>query len=277
MYVSRTLERNGLIERDQDNTYLDLDGLEQDGISELQSHSISYRIAIGPRKGQKALTLQTLQAQPPTDVASGLVGKVTGFSLHAGVAAKAHERSKVERLCRYITRPPIAEARLSLTENGKIRYELKTPYRDGTTHIIFEPLDFIARLAALVPKPRVNLTRFHGVYAPNCKLRSVITSGGKTKSSNIKKKKINDDQSDVSRRAGMTWAQRLKRVFNIDISVCNQCGSRVKVISCIEDPDAISKILTALKNKEAVEGKQKAITGLPNSRAPPQMDLFKTS
>jgi len=38
---------------------------------------------------------------------------------------------------------------------------VKTSYRDGTTHVIFEPLDFIARLAALVPKPRVNLTRFH--------------------------------------------------------------------------------------------------------------------
>ena len=75
----------------------------------------------------------------------------------------------------------------------------------------------------------------------------------------------------------MTWAQRLKRVFNIDISICNQCGSRVKVIACIEDPDAISKILTALKNKEVAEEKQTVTTGLPNSRAPPQMDLFKTS
>ena len=54
-----------------------------------------------------------------------------------------------------------------MTSNGNVRYQLKTPYRDGTTHVIFEPLDFIARLAALVPKPRVNLTRFHGVFAPN--------------------------------------------------------------------------------------------------------------
>jgi len=44
---------------------------------------------------------------------------------------------------------------------------LKTPYRDGTTHVIFDPLDFIARLAALVPKPRVNLARFHGVFSPS--------------------------------------------------------------------------------------------------------------
>ena len=92
---------------------------------------------------------------------------VAGFSLHAGVAAKAHQRQKLERLCRYISRPPVSEQRLSLTPHGNVRYQLKTPYRDGTTHVIFEPLDFIARLAALVPKPRVNLTRFHGVFAPN--------------------------------------------------------------------------------------------------------------
>jgi len=64
----------------------------------------------------------------------------------------------------------------TVTSHGKVRYELKTPYRDGTTHVIFEPLDFISRLAALVPKPRVNLTRFHGVFAPNNKYRGQITA-----------------------------------------------------------------------------------------------------
>jgi len=62
--------------------------------------------------------------------------KVAGFSLHAGVAARAHERKKSERLCRYIARPAVSEKRLSLLRNGKVRDELKTPYRDGTTHVI---------------------------------------------------------------------------------------------------------------------------------------------
>jgi hypothetical protein len=67
-----------------------------------------------------------------------------------------------------LSRPAVSEKRFSLTSNGdvRVRYQLKTPCRDGTTHVIFEPLDFIARLAALVPKPRVNLTRFQGVFAP---------------------------------------------------------------------------------------------------------------
>ena len=105
----------------------------------------------------------------PEDKALGQAG---GFSLHAGVAAGAKERRKLERLCRYISRPALARTRLSLTPSGKVRYHFKTPWRDGTTHVVFEPLDFIARLAALVPKPRVNLTRFHGVFAPNSRYRA---------------------------------------------------------------------------------------------------------
>ncbi len=75
------------------------------------------------------------------------MAQAAGFLLHAGVLAAAHEREKLERLCRYIARTPVALERLSLTPQGNIRYALKTPYRDGTTHVIFEPLDFLARLA----------------------------------------------------------------------------------------------------------------------------------
>ena len=85
---------------------------------------------------------------------------MAGFSLHAGVAARADQRQKFERLCRCISRPAIAEQRLSLTPNRRVRYQLQTPYRDGTTYVIFEPLDSIARLAALVPKPLLHLTTF---------------------------------------------------------------------------------------------------------------------
>ena len=91
------------------------------------------------------------------------------------MAARTYELKKLERLCRYISCPAVSEIRLSLTPNGNIRYQLKTPYRDDTTHVIFEPLELIARLAALVPKLRVSLTRFHGVFAPNSKQRALVT------------------------------------------------------------------------------------------------------
>ncbi len=72
-----------------------------------------------------------------------------GFSINAAVGCEARERGKLERVCRYMARPPIAEQRLSVDGDGLVVYELKHPFSDGTTHVLFEPDDFIARLAAL--------------------------------------------------------------------------------------------------------------------------------
>jgi len=100
----------------------------------------------GAHQGQKAFTLQTL-APCGEDVDDDRLAKAGGFSLHCGVAAAAHQRDKRERLCRCIARPAIANERMELTRQGDVRYRLKTPYRDGTTHVVFTPLDFMARLA----------------------------------------------------------------------------------------------------------------------------------
>jgi len=261
--VGRFLQRQGLLESDAENRYVSADAVDDESMAHLQGHSITYRIAVGPYQGRKVFTLRTLPACDPDD--PGTVGKTAGFSLHAGVAAKALERDKLERLCRYITRPAVSEKRLSLTAHGKVRYELKTPYRDGTTHVIFEPLDFIARLAALVPKPRVNLTRFHGVFAPNSAHRSQVTPARRGRGNTHKAPAEEEQTTPGERHAAMSWAQRLKRVFNIDIQTCSACGGAVKVIACIQDPAVIDKILTHLKEKVVPV----AADPLPQSRAPP--------
>lgn len=265
--VGRFLERQGLLERDAENSYLAGNAVDEDPMAQLLGHSTTYRIAVGPQAGRKVFTLQTLPGEPE-DQFGDTPGLVAGFSLHAGVAAKAHQRDKLERLCRYISRPAISEKRLSLTRGGNVRYQLKTPYKDGTTHVIFEPLDFIARLAALVPKPRVNLTRFHGVFAPNSKHRALVTPAKRGKGN---KAEVSDEPPTLAeRRASMTWAQGLKRVFNIDIETCRECGGAVKVNACIEDPVVIKKILAHLKEKVAPV----PMGLLPESRAPPQAELF---
>ena len=127
-------------------------------------------------------------------------------------------------------------------------YTLKTPYRDGTTQVAFEPVDIIARLAALVPKPRVNLTRYHGVLAPNHRWRGLVTPARRGKG--IKSISNAEVRTPAERHAAMTWAQRLKRVFSIDIEVCGRCCGSVRVIACIEDQDVINRILTYLRQKE---------------------------
>jgi hypothetical protein len=90
------------------------------------------------------------------------------------VRCRAHQRTQLGRLCRYITRPAIANQRLQRNPAGQVVLQIKSPWRDGTTHIVMSPLEFMQRLAALVPRPRLNLIRFHGVLAPHAKLRAQI-------------------------------------------------------------------------------------------------------
>ena len=162
------------------------------------------------------------------DLAYNEAGKVGGFSLHAGVAARADQRDKLERLCRYICRPAVSERRLSLTSNGNVRYELKTPYRDGTTHVVFEPLDFMAKLAALVPPPRANLTRFHGVFAPNSRYRARVVPGRQVQ--HKEQDNPGEEVTPAERRASMTWAQRLKQWDGLLLPPNRHLGARLEVV-----------------------------------------------
>ncbi|HII4308511.1 TPA: transposase [Vibrio parahaemolyticus] len=268
--IARCMEKRGILERDAENTWLTLEEGEDDTLTQLHGASVTYRIAVGPQQGRKVFTLQTLPGREDKADSSSRVANHAGFSLHAGVMAEAHQRDKLERLCRYISRPAVSEKRLALTANGQVRYELKTPYRNGTTHVIFEPLDFIAKLAALVPKPRVNLTRFHGVFAPNSKHRVQVTPAKRGKKPDKSEGLDTNwrDKSPAERHRAMTWMQRLKRVFNIDIEVCEHCGGHVKVIASIEDPKVIEQILKHLKQKTAKANAAKQ-RELPPERAPP--------
>ena len=158
----------------------------------------------------------------------------------AAVACTAGQRSKLERLARYVTRPAIALERLSVDATGRVVLELTHPFRDGTTHMVFSPQDWLARLAALVPRPRAHLTRYHGVFAPNCRLRArVVPSPDRAARTRHRCKHrdaathpstpaLNDDGLPM---APMTWAERLQRVFRIDITTCPECGGRLRWIA----------------------------------------------
>lgn len=155
--------------------------------------------------------------------------------------------------------------RLALTPSGQVRYALKTPYRDGTTHIVLEPLDLMARLAALVPPPRMQLTRFHGVFAPHSKLRAAVTPAHR----GVGSKGQGDQATDppiTPRDVAMTWAQRLKRVFGVEINPCARCGGKLKVIASIEEPQVIARILAHLEKTAADPHQAELPLG---ARAPP--------
>ena len=121
--------------------------------------------------------------------------------------------------------------------------------------------------SALVPRPRINLIRFHGVFMPN--KQAPPTQRGKQPA---KAESADNDWLDKSleeRHRGMTWMQRFKRAFSIDMEVCECCGGQVKVVASIEGPAVIAHILKHLKHKAAsARPTNKPIQ--PPERGPPQ-------
>ncbi len=99
---------------------------------------------------------------------------VDGFSVHANVSLPAHQRAKLENLCRYMLRPPLAVERLERLASGRLAYRMKTPWRDGTTHVTMSDGELVEKLAALVPAPRFHLVRYFGILASAAKQRSSI-------------------------------------------------------------------------------------------------------
>jgi hypothetical protein len=266
--LTRYLERQKIIVKDCDQDF-QLEIPEEDTFSRLQASSVTYRFATGPSNGKKAMVLRSV---PDGDhnAKSGLVVKNSGFSLHAGVATFAHERDKLERICRYIARPAVSEERLSTNVRGEVIYKLKKPWDDGTTAIKMTPMELMERLAALVPRPRIHLTRFHGVLGPHYKYRKQIVPRKKEEPSLVAVATDGGMDKTPAAAKRMSWARLLKRVFNIDIEVCPKCQGKIRIIAAIEDTKVIKKILDHL-------GLPSAPPSLHPARGPPisdQGDMF---
>jgi hypothetical protein len=119
-------------------------------------------VATGPRAGRRVVKVGNAVDLEDLAVSAGpRCAAISGFSVHANVCVPAHDRMRLERLARYAGRPPVATGRLSLLPDGRLLYRLKRRWRDGTSHVIFEPLELVEKLAALVPPPRFNLVRYY--------------------------------------------------------------------------------------------------------------------
>ncbi len=135
----------------------------------------------------------------------------------------------LERLARYAGRPPLATERLSRLPNGRLLYRLKRRWPDGTSHMIFEPLDFVAKLAALVPPPRFNSVRYHGVLAPSAGWRPLVVPSDLESTHPLPHSQCGaaklvtdlEPQQITKRRArNYSWAQLMRRVFAVDVLEC---------------------------------------------------------
>ena len=247
--ITRTMKlltRRGVLVEEEGSTYMadnDGDSDEARTLRPLHAAACTYRIAFGPRAGQKVLTVQGAMPRD-ADFKQHLCADIDGFSLHAAVRCAADDRQALEQLCRYITRPALANERVQTNAAGQVVLKLKTPWRDGTTHLIMSPLEFMQRLAALVPRPRLHLIRFHGVLAPNAKLRALVVP----QEPEAPEAKPADCEANCAhhRPVRLSWAKLLKRVFDFDLEHCPNCGGELKIIAAILEAPVIEKILTHL-------------------------------
>jgi hypothetical protein len=182
---------------------------------------------------------------------AALCADLDGFSLYAAVRVEAHDRKRLEQLCRYITRPALSDERVELNAAGQVELKLKTPWRDGTTHIVMGSLQFMQRLAALVRRPRLHLIRFHGALAPNAKPRPLVVPQGPPAQARAATEATAAAECEVetiqARPRRISWARLLKRVFDIDMQHCPNCGAgELKIIAAILERPVIEKILSHL-------------------------------
>ena len=110
---------------------------------------------------------------------------------------------------------------------GQVALKLKTAWHDGTTHIVMSPLEFMQRLAALVPRPRLHLIRFHGVLAPNAKLRALVVPAGADEDVAASEPAAAEPACAHHNPVRISWARLLKRVFEIDLEHCPNCGGEL--------------------------------------------------
>ncbi len=167
------LQRRGLLEEGNVDPLWE----EEPLLATITAASVQGQVATGDRAGQR---VRRRLIDPEEGVRSGpLCFASRGFSLHAATGVEAADRAQLERLCRYVIRPPLAAGRLQILDAEQVVFSLKSVWSDGTYQIVLSPEELLEKLAALVPPPRLNLLRYHGVLAPNAADRAQIVPGPK--------------------------------------------------------------------------------------------------
>jgi len=184
----------------------------------------------------------------------GLCDSADGFSLHAARVVRADDRDGLEALLRYGLRAPFSNERLSLDPDGRVRLRLLRPKADGRSDVVLEPTAFLRRVAVLVPRPFVNMVRYHGVLANRSRFRPLLPKPPRPAIAGPPappQAPVADGPppscppaADRPRR--LSWASLLRRVLDVDALACPKCGTPMLVLAFITDPAVVQRILRHL-------------------------------
>jgi hypothetical protein len=186
---------------------------------------------------------------PAPDWAGKLKARVDGFDLECTTVVRGEDRERIEHLCKYLLRPPLADRRLRLLHGGRVALELKSAWSDGTKWLTFDADTFLERLASLVPKKREHTILYRGVLAAHSARRA----------------KVVPRDVERPRPKNQTWAECMKHGLDIDVLAC-PCGHRMKLVAVIFEKKSLARMLAAHRLPNHIAPTAPA-------RAPPQMDL----
>lgn len=171
--------------------------------------------------------------------------QANGFSMHANVFIDSGNRDKLERLIKYTARPPLKEESLSLNRDGDVVLKMKKKWRDGTSHIVYSPLEFLEKLVALIPPFRSHLLRYSGVFGPHSKLRSRVIPQPAIEVGEVSADaQAQDSDKPIRKKGRIPWARLLKRCFQVDMEVCRHCNGKTRVVAALFSRSEISRFLT---------------------------------
>jgi hypothetical protein len=207
------------------------------------------------------------------EIVGDLVVQDGGFNLHAKTCAGAVDDEARARLLRYVLRPPLAQDRLAVLPDHRVRLTLKRPWSDGTFALDMDALALLARLASAVPPPKQHLTRYSGVLAPAAHWRPLIIPpapdddpAAKTATAPPAFTKTTRPPPSGKRCRYIKWAQLLRLTFGLTVDRCPACGGRMKLRALVRDPESIERFL-----------RHQGIWAPPQDRAPARSPPYHRS
>ena len=252
--LRRLLTRRGIVDGGDSLDGWDPFAEDAPTLAGLSASSVRGVAALGPRAGRPVRRWGSEVARGRADDAPrAWHARVRGFDLHAAVAVPAGARDRLERMCRYALRPAVRQERLRISPEGQVVLDLRRRWADGTTHLVFDPMEFLERLAALVPRPRINLVLYYGVLAPRAAWREEVVPSTAAEDADAQgAANACGHGGRVGRRPNRAWAELMERSFGFDVLACPRCTGRMELVALIRDAAVVGRILRHLGLPDAV-------------------------
>ena len=152
------------------------------------------------------------------------------------------ERDRIERLARYLTRPPLPVAAVARDIDGRVRVTTPPDPRTGATVLHLDPIEWVHRICSQIPDARLHLTRAYGAYANKIRSRRLPP-----RHNPVAREPRAEGDSDFTKARRASGARLIRRIYESDPLLCPRCGNTMEILAIITEPRVIDHILRHLR------------------------------